>query len=57
MVWMVPVDTASLECESMVEKEISFILCLGTTYEVSSIESVGNYSVICVDGKSMSPKI
>src|SRR3989337_949884 len=42
-----------VECESMVEKGINFILCLGTAYDVSSMESVGNYSVVFVDGKSM----
>ena len=41
----------------MVEKGINFILCLGTTYDVSSMESIGNYSVIFVDGKSMPLKI
>ena len=41
------------DCERMVEKGINFILCLGTTYDVSSMESIGNYSVVYVDGKSM----
>ena len=41
----------------MVEKGINFIFCLGTAYDVSSMESVGNYSVVLVDGKSMHPKI
>ena len=42
-----------VECENMVEKGINFILCLGTPYDISSMESVGNYSVVFVDGKSM----
>ena len=43
----------AMESESMVEKGINFIFCLGTAYDISSMESVGNYSVIFVDGKSM----
>src|SRR3990170_6781024 len=40
----------ALDCESMVEKGINFILCLETAYDISSIESVRNYSVVFVDG-------
>ena len=47
----------AVECESMVEKVINFIFCLGTAYDISNMESVGNYSVVFVDGKSMPPKI
>ena len=47
----------AMDCERMVEKGINFILCLGTAYDVSSMESIGNYSVVFVDGKSMAPKI
>ena len=47
----------AVECESMVEKGINFILCLGIAYDVSSMESIGNYSIIFVYGKSMPPKI
>ena len=47
----------AMESESMVEKGINFIFCLGTAYDISSMESVGNYSVIFVDGKSMPLKI
>ena len=47
----------AMEIESMVEKGINFIFCLGTTYDISSIESVRNYSVVFVDGKSMPLKI
>ena len=47
----------AMESESMVEKGINFIFCLGTAYDISSIESVGNYSVVLIDGKSMPPKM
>ena len=47
----------AMGCERMVEKGINFIFCLGTAYDISSLESVGNYSVVFVDGKSMPPKI
>ena len=43
----------AMESESMVEKGINFIFCLGTAYDISSMESVGNYSVIFVNGKSV----
>ena len=43
----------AMDCERRVEKGINFILCLGTAYDISSMESFGNYSVIFVDGKSM----
>ena len=32
----------AMESESMVEKGINFIFCLGTAYDISSMESVGN---------------
>ena len=32
----------AMESESMVEKGINFIFCLGTAYNISSMESVGN---------------
>ena len=47
----------AMDCERMVEKGINFILCLGTSYYVSSMQSIGNYSVVFVDGKSVPPKI
>ena len=31
----------AMACESLVEKGINFILCLGTAYDISSMESVG----------------
>ena len=46
-----------MESESMVEKGINFNFCLGTTYDISSMESIGNYSIVFVDRKSMPPKM
>ena len=46
-----------MDCERMVVKGISFNLCLGTAYDVSSMESIENYSVIFIDRKGMPPKI
>jgi hypothetical protein len=47
----------AVECESMVEKVINFIFCLGTAYDISSMESIGNYSIVFVDRKGMPPKM
>ena len=47
----------AMESESMVEKGINFNFCLGTAYDISSMESIGNYSIIFVDKKSMLPKM
>ena len=41
--------------ESMVEKVINFIFCLGTAYDISSMESVGNSKSSMV-GKVCLPK-
>src|SRR4051812_13132747 len=46
-----------VECESMVEKGININFCLGTAYDVSSMESIGNYSIDFIDKKSMPPKM
>ena len=46
-----------MECESMVEKGINFNFCLGTAYDISSMESIGNYSIVLIDKKSMPPKM
>ena len=46
----------AMDCDRMVEKGINFIFCLGTAYDISSMESVGNYSVVFIDGKSIPPK-
>jgi hypothetical protein len=47
----------AVECESMLEKGINFIFYLGIAYDISSMESIGNYSIIFVDKKSMPPKM
>src|SRR5215216_790782 len=47
----------AMGCESMGEKGINFIFCLGTAYDISSMESIGNYSIVFVDRKSMPPKM
>ena len=47
----------AMECESMVEKGINFIFCVGTAYDISSMASIGNYSIIFFDRKSMPPKM
>ena len=41
----------AMESESMVEKRINFILCLGTAYDISSMESVGNSNSFWLVGK------
>ena len=46
-----------MDCATMVEKEINFIFCLGTAYDISSMESIGNYSIVFVDRKGMPPKM
>ena len=43
----------TMDCERMVEKGINFLFYLATAYNISSMGSVGNYSVVFVDGKSM----
>ena len=47
----------AMESKSMVDKGINFNFCLGTAYDISSMESIGKYSIIFVDRKSMPPKI
>ena len=47
----------AIESESMVEKGINFIFYLGTAYDISSMERIGNYSIVSVDRKSMPPKM
>src|SRR3954468_13734170 len=46
----------AMESESMVEKGINFIFCLGTAYDISSMESVGNYKSFSLVGKAYLPK-
>ena len=43
----------AMESESMVEKGINFIFCLGTAYGISSTKSVGMLQVVFVGRKSM----
>ena len=45
------------ESESMVEKGINFIFCLGTTYDISSMESVGNSKSFSLVGKVYLPNV
>ena len=46
----------AMESESMVEKGINFIFCLGTAYDVSSMKSVGNSKSFSLVGKVCLPK-
>ena len=46
----------AMESESMVEKGINFIFCLGTTNNISSMESVGNSKSFSLVGKICLPK-
>src|SRR5918994_670692 len=46
----------AMESESMMEKGINFIFCLGTAYDVSSMESVGNSESFLLVGKVCLPK-
>ena len=41
----------AMESESMVEKGINFIFCLGTAYDISSMESVGNSKSFSLVGR------
>ena len=54
---MIPWIRLAVECDSMVEKGINFIFYLGTAYDISRMESIGNYSIVFVDRKSMQPKM
>ena len=47
----------AMESESMLEIGINFNFRLGTAYDISSMESIGNYSIVLVDRKSMAPKM
>ena len=46
----------AMESESMVEKGINFIFCLGTACDISSMESVGNSKSFLLVGKAYLPK-
>ena len=41
----------------MVEKGINFIFCLGTAYDISSMESVGMLQVVFIGGMDTPPKM
>ena len=43
----------AMESKSMVKKGINFIFCLGTAYDISSMESVGMLQVVFIGWKSM----
>ena len=47
----------AVECESMVEKGINFIFCLGTAYNISSMDRVGMLQVVFVGGMDTPPKM
>ena len=46
----------AMESESMVDKGLNFIFCSGTTYDISSMESVGNSKSFSLVGKVCLPK-
>ena len=46
----------AVECESMVEKGINFIFYLGTAYDISSMESVGNSKSFSLVRRTHLPK-
>ena len=46
-----------MESESIVEKGINFNFCLGTAYDISSMESVGNSKSFLLVGKVCLSKI
>ena len=46
----------AMESDSMVENGIIFIFCLGTSYDISSLESVGNSKSFLLVGKVCLPK-
>ena len=51
LVWRAPVDTVSHGKWKYGGKEINFIFCLGTAYDISSMESVGNSKSFSLVGK------
>ena len=57
LVWRALVDTTSHGLWKNGGKRNTIILRLGTAYDVSRMESTGNYLVVFVDGKSMPLKI
>ena len=52
LVWRAPVDTdMPWKVKVKVEKGINFISCLGTAYDVSSMESIGSSKSFSLVGK------
>ena len=51
LVWGHPWIRLAIKSESTVEKGINFIFCLGTAYDISSMESVGNSKSFLLVGK------
>ena len=47
----------AMDCERMVEKEINFILCLGTSYDLSSMEDIRNSWSFSLTGKACLSKL
>ena len=56
LVWKATVDSASHGLWKFGGKGINFILCLGTAYDISSMESVGNLKSFSLVGKVYLPK-
>ena len=52
MVWRAPVDTASHGLWKNGGKEVNFTFCLGTAYDVSSMENIGNSRSFSLTGKA-----
>ena len=49
--WRYPWIRLAMECENIVEKGLKFIFCLGTAYDISSMESVGSAKSFPLVGK------
>ena len=56
LVWRAPVDTASHGLWKHGGKEINFTFCLGTAYDVSSMEDIENSRSFSLTGKACHPK-
>ena len=56
LVWKAPVDTVSHGKWKYGGKGLNFIFCLGTAYDISSMESVGNSKYFSLVGKVCLPK-
>ena len=56
LVWKALVHTASHGLQKNGGKKINFVLCLGTAYDLSSMEDVGNSHSFSLTGKVCLPK-